>query len=134
MKYFKLTLTESEAQMIFTKLSKALHPDTAGADGQEFADMKSEYDDYKAIRRRWSSIKELVNATVRRELMNRPPKIEYRTEYVERQIPVQKAATIETVGNFIGNVSAGINVANSLLNTLGNLFPSETASLNDDIS
>lgn len=133
MKYFKITLTETEAQMIFTRLSKALHPDTGG-NASDFADMKSEYDDYKAIRRRWSDIRELVNATVRRELINRPPRIEYRTEYVERQIPIQRAATLENVGNFISNVSNGINVANSLLNTLGTIFPANSDSLSDDNS
>lgn len=133
MRYFKIGQTEEDAAKIFRALSKSMHPDNGG-DGADFATMKSEYDDYKAIRRHSVEITDLINKKVREALQRIPPRVVTEIKYVnvpvEVQVPVVQKATIEKVGNFINDAANGLKIANSLFSTLSNLMPNDS----DDVS
>jgi hypothetical protein len=52
MKYFNLNLSLDKAHDLFIYLSKLHHPDSnSTADGNVFAEMKSEYEEYKILKK-----------------------------------------------------------------------------------
>lgn len=51
MKYFNIQLEVDKAHDLFIHLSKLHHPDSSGADGKIFAEMKNEYEEYKILKK-----------------------------------------------------------------------------------
>lgn len=71
MKYFQIEMTAEEAQNVFHQLSQRLHPDKPGGNDKAFADLRQEYDDFKAIKRNFDDLKVHFEQTLP------PPVVEY---------------------------------------------------------
>ena len=58
MQFFRLDMKENEATILFRHKSMEFHPDGYNPSDENFRNLKTEYEDFKAIKRNWAEIKE----------------------------------------------------------------------------
>lgn len=118
MKYFSYKMNQDEAKRIYDKLVKELHPDTnPNLSHQQFAEMKSEYEEYKIINKHYSKIADSIISDYQRdqELFNTKTPPESDSPLIDIDIDsIQNTFSngMAVINNFFDDANALLTKAN----------------------